>query len=120
MVSKTLRKGGGGSLQKKFFLAFGPQFGLKLRGERGVGPFPGSATAYATCISPIIHFISPPPKKKKKKICITFFSFILGITAIPSEIEKNAYAKCFFFWGGGRGANKVHYGRCVSAIFSNL
>ena len=32
VVSKTLRKGGGGSLQKNIFLAFGPQFGLKLRG----------------------------------------------------------------------------------------
>ena len=28
----------------------------------------------------------------------------------------------FFFFGGGRGggANKVHYGRCVNGIFSNL
>ena len=75
VVSKTLRKGGGGSLQKKFFLAFGPQFGLKLRGERGVGPSPGSATAYATCISPIIHFISPPQKKKKKNLHNLFFIY---------------------------------------------
>ena len=36
---------GGGSLQKKFFPPFGPQFGLKLRGGPGPsGPSPGSAT----------------------------------------------------------------------------
>ena len=29
-----------------------------------------------------------------------FFSFPLGITAVPREIENNAYA---FFWGGGGG-----------------
>ena len=88
------------------------------------GPSPGSATAYATSTSPIMHFICPlpPPPKKKKKNCITFSSFLLGITAIPIEIEKNTYANFFFFGagGGGWGANKVHYGRCVSAIFSNL
>ena len=51
------------------------------------------------------------------------FSLILGITAVPREIENNAYAK-FFFWGGGEGegrewgkANKVLYGRCASGVF---
>ena len=44
-----------------------------------------------------MHMICPP------KFCLTFvFSFLLGITAVPREIENNAYAK---FWG----ANKVHY-----------
>ena len=33
--------------------------------------------------------------------------FLLGITAIPREIENNGYAK---FWG----ANKVYYGRCAN------
>ena len=92
--------------KKNFFLAFGPQFGLKLRGEGVAGPSPGSATAYATSTSPIMHFICPlpPPPKKKKKNCITFSSFLLGITAIPIEIEKNAYAKFFFLErGGGEG-----------------
>ena len=36
------------------------------------------------------------------------FQFLLSITVIPREIEHNGYAK-FFFWGGG-GVNKVHYG----------
>ena len=56
---------------------------------------------------------SPPPKKKTlRNLC---FSFLLGITSVPREIEKNAYAK---FGGGGRGgANKVHYGRCASAVW---
>ena len=37
------------------------------------------------------------------KFCIIFFSFLLGITAVPREIKNNSYAK---FWG----ANKVHMG----------
>ena len=44
-------------------------------------------------------YLPPPPQ-----ILQTLrFSFLLGITAVPREIENNAYAK---FWG----ANKVHYG----------
>ena len=39
------------------------------------------------------------------------FSFLLGITAVPKEIENNAYAK---FWG----ANKVHYGKCGSGVLT--
>jgi len=38
------------------------------------------------------------------------FSLLLGITAIPREIENSAYAKC---WG----ANKVHYGRYAIGEF---
>ena len=37
----------------------------------------------------------------------TYECCILGITAVPREIENNAYAKCL-------GLNKVHYGRCAS------
>ena len=44
------------------------------------------------------------------------FSFLLSITATQREIENNAYAK-FFFLGGG-GANKVHYGRCASGVLA--
>ena len=44
------------------------------------------------------------------------FSFLLGITAAPREIENQNYA--IFFsgggGGGGGGVNKVHYGRCAS------
>ena len=57
----------------------------------------GSQESNATFTFPIMHMICPP------KFCLTFvFSFLLGITAVPREIENNAYAK---FWG----ANKVHY-----------
>ena len=42
------------------------------------------------------------------------FSLILGITAVPREIENNSYAKVFL--GGGEG-NKVLYGRCASGVF---
>ena len=47
------------------------------------------------------------PSKILHNLC---FSFLLGITAVPREIENNAYAK---FWGGGGGV-KVHYGRFAS------
>ena len=42
-------------------------------------------------------------------------SFLLGITAVRREIENNTYAKL-----GGRGTNKVHYGRCASGVFSQI
>ena len=51
-VIQTLRKegGGGGTVSKIIFsaLAFGPQFGLKIRGEGGglPGPSPGSAIGF--------------------------------------------------------------------------
>ena len=48
-----------------------------------------------------MHLICPP---NLQDLC---FSLPLGITAVPREIENNAYAKV---WG----ANKVHYGRCAS------
>ena len=37
-------------------------------------------------------------------------SLSLGITAVPREIENNAYAKFLR-------ANKVHYGRCASGVW---
>ena len=48
-VIQTLRKGrgGGGGLQKtqkNFFRPFGPQFGLKIRGNLAPGPSPGCVT----------------------------------------------------------------------------
>ena len=53
-----------------------------------------------------MHLIPPSPAKKRNlhNLC---FSFLLGITAVPKEIENNAYAK---FWG----TIKVHYVRCAS------
>ena len=47
-----------------------------------------------------------PPPKILHKLC---FSFLLGITAVPREIENNAYAK---FWG----ANNVRYGKCGNSV----
>ena len=52
-------------------------------------------------------YLPPPPK----------FCILLGITAVPREIENNAYA--IFLGGGGVvGANKVHYGTCASGLYS--
>ena len=64
---------------------------------------------YVTCTSPIMHLICPPPPPTPilHNLC---FSFSLGITAVPREIENNAYAK----FGG---VNKVHYGWSVSKVF---
>ena len=47
------------------------------------------------------HYLTP---KISHSLC---FSFLLDITAVPREIENNAYAR---FWG----ANKVYYGGCAS------
>ena len=49
-----------------------------------------------------------PPKILHNLCC----SFLLGITAIPREIENNAYAK----FGG---ANKVRSGRCASGEYTD-
>ena len=46
------------------------------------------------------------PPKILYNLC---FSFLLGITAAPREIENNAYAE---FWG----TNKVHYGKYWSGV----
>ena len=45
------------------------------------------------------------------------FSFLLDITAVPKEIENNAYAKIWGGGGGGGGANKVHYGGCANGVY---
>ena len=47
----------------------------------------------------------------ENKVYATCTSPMRGITAVPREIENNAYTK---FWG----ANKVHYGRCASGVSS--
>ena len=71
-------------------------------------------TLYDICTYPIMHLIPllPHPPPHPAQICITFvFSFPLGITAVPREIENNASAK---FWGQKR---EVHYGWCASGEF---
>ena len=63
---------------------------------------------YVTCTSHIMTLFVPlPPPPILHNLC---FSFPLGITGVPREIENNAYA---IF----RGVNKVHYGRSVSEVF---
>ena len=57
-------------------------------------------------ISPNAPYL--PPKVLHNLCC----SFLLGITAIPREIENKAYAK---FWG----ANKVRYGSCASGEYTD-
>ena len=63
-------------------------------------------TTLHICHLEISHNASYLPPKILHNLC---YSFLLDITAVPTEIENNAYAK---FWG----ANKVHYGRCASGV----
>ena len=51
-------------------------------------------TTLHICHLHISHNASYLPPKILHNLC---FSFLLGITAVPREIENNAYAK---FWGG--------------------
>ena len=69
----------------------------------------------ATCTSPIMHLICPNPPSPTQILHTLCFSFILGITAVPREIENYAYAKFLE-------ANKVH-SRCASGelrLFASL
>ena len=68
---------------------------------------------WVTKVLPICHFHNSHnapylPPQILHNLC---FPFLLGITAVPREIENNAYAKL------GGGANKVHYGECGSGVF---
>ena len=55
-----------------------------------------------------MHLVYPrPPPEKFHNRC---FQFPLGITVVSREIQDNGYA-IFFFFGGG-GLKKVHYGLC--------
>ena len=55
------------------------------------------------------HISQNAPYLSPKILHNLCFSFLLGITAVPREIENNPYAK---FWV----ANKVHYGKCGSGV----
>ena len=63
---------------------------------------------YATFTSPIMHLICYPLPQILHNLC---FSFLLGITAVPREIENNSYAK---FWE----ATTVHHGRCARGVWA--
>ena len=70
-------------------------------------------STYATCTFPIMHLVCLPPSPPPPPHQILHnlgFSFLLGITVAPREIENNAYAKFLR-------ANKVHYGRCTSGAW---
>ena len=50
------------------------------------------------------------PSKSLHNLC---FSFLLGITAVPREIEKLCLCKIL-------GANKVHYVRCARCVLAQV
>ena len=60
-----------------------------------------------------LHISHNAPSLPPQNLHNLWFSFLLGITAVPREIENNAYAK---FWR----ANKVHYGKCGSGVLGAL
>ena len=87
---------------------------------------------------PLRSFVSPSDQKKSyTRACLVFkgniesrsllrkfarfftykilynlcFSFLLGITAVPREIQNNAYGK--FFWGEGCYGNKSNTELCT-------
>ena len=64
---------------------------------------------FTICTSPIIHLVCHP------EFCITFVFNSPGHYSGPREIKDTAYAQ--LFGGGGTGAKKVHYGRCVNGEF---
>ena len=67
---------------------------------------------YATSTFPIMH---PPHTHTHTQILHNLcFSFLLVTTAVPREIENNAYAILFFL---GRG-DTVHYGKCGSGVLA--
>ena len=66
-------------------------------------------TEHTIVYSPLAHLqksslFDHPPPQMLHNLC---FSFLVGITAVPREIENNPYAKFY-------GVNKVHFGRCAS------
>ena len=84
---------------------FSSKMGLKLEEliHGNFSPLTVFFETYTTCSSPIMHPIcSPPSPKILHNLC---FLFLLGITAVPREIESNAYAK---YWGEGEGLSLIH------------
>ena len=81
----------------------------------------GENALYATSTFSIMHLIcAPAPSKKEKKLHNLCLSFLLGITAVPREIENNAYTN---FLGANKvimGNVEVAYGRIALAVARSL
>ena len=60
-----------------------------------------------------LHFSRNGPYLHPNILHYLCFSFLLGITAVPREIENNAYAKFC-------GANKVQYGSSASSVVNEI
>ena len=108
--SKPLEKGGGGGglqkTQKKFFRPFGPQFGLKLRGNPG--PSAGSVTFllffffHCRSFSPLVaesisHFLTAATKfsccssNKKRLFCFLSLAYFLFISVFLFSYILNSW-----------------------------
>ena len=109
--------------KKSFYIGYSPvcgRTGVRLRDHQYFSDawinqfsYPWSTVArvrgplHATCTSPIMHLICPP------KFCISIVFNSSWTAKIPRRNENKGYAD---FWGG-RGANKVNYGRCALVAY---
>ena len=74
----------------------------------------GENAVYATSTFPIMHLICAPLPPAHPQI-LHNLSFLLGITAVPREIENNSYTN-FVFSAEGEGANKMRYSTGGSGV----
>ena len=81
---------------------------MKMVKEQNIYPTTSwSLTVYTSSHAKRKHISHNTPCLSTKILLNLCFSFLLGSTAVPREIEKNACAKFL-------GANKVHFGKCAS------
>ena len=69
----------------------------------------GKLAFFKKCNICHFHVSHNPPYLPPKILHNLCFLFLMGITAVPREIENSAYANFL-------GANKVHYGKCESGV----
>ena len=55
-----------------------------------------------------------------QNFALALFSISLRTAVIPRRSEKQSFCKILGGRGGGRGAKKVHYGRCASGVCKGL
>ena len=76
----------------------------------------GENVLYATSTFSIMHLIAPPSPVSPQVLHNLCFSFLLGITAVPREIENKAYTKVFGEKKVITGNVEVAHGRISLAV----
>ena len=63
----------------------------------------------------------PPPPPRPDKILHKYcHQFLWRRLQYPGRMKSKGYVNFFLGGGGGRGTNKVYYGRCHKAIYSDF